>query len=173
MTARIIRLFLVSVATVLFLTAAAKLYSAMGTARILSLADPLLLVNNRALLIALGIVETAVAAYLLLARGAAGQLRAVTVVSWLSSNFIAYRLGIYLMGVSICPCLGTLGSKLSLPAGFINNLLGAFVLYCFIGSACILWQAHRPDLAFSTKPGTSTPDLDGANQGYPEPTEAK
>ena len=82
MTARIIRLFVVSVATVLVLTAAAKLYSATGTARILSLADPLLHVNNRALLLVLGLVEAAIGAYLLLARGQASQLRAVTVVSW-------------------------------------------------------------------------------------------
>ena len=173
MTARITRLFLVSVATVLFLTAAAKLYSATGTARILSLADPLLHVNNRILLAALGLVETAVAAYLLLVRGEASQLRAVTVVSWLSSNFIVYRLGIHFMGVNTCPCLGMLGSKLPLTPGFVSNLLGAFVLYWFIGSACILWFAYHPCLGRSAASGIPAWALDTINQEYREPTEAK
>jgi hypothetical protein len=37
-----------------------------------------------------------------------------------------------------------LDSKLPLPTGFISNLLGAFVLYWFIDSACVLWLAHHP-----------------------------
>jgi hypothetical protein len=172
-TARIIGRFLVSVATVLLLTAAAKLYSATGTARILSLADPLLHVNNRLLLIALGLVETAVAAYLLVVRGEQRQLRAAIVVLWLSSNFIAYRLGIHFMGVSTCPFLGMLDSKLPMTAGFISNLLGAFVLYWFIGSAFVLWLAHRPNLGRFVESGISTSALDSANQEYREPTEAK
>jgi hypothetical protein len=173
MTPRIIRLFLVSVATVLFLTAAAKLYSATGTARILSLADPLLHVNNRALLITVGLLEAAIAVYLLFARNERRHLRDATVVLWLSSNFIAYRLSIHFMGVSVCPCLGTLGSKLPLTTGFISNLLGAFVLYCFVGSVWILWLARHPDLGRSRELGIPASALDNANQEYPEPTEAK
>jgi len=37
--------------------------------------------------------------------------------------------------VTVCPCLGTLTAKLSLTPDFVNQLLGAFVLYWFFGSA--------------------------------------
>ncbi len=47
MRARVGKVFLVSVTAVLVVTAVAKLYSATGTVRILSLEDPLLHVNNQ------------------------------------------------------------------------------------------------------------------------------
>jgi hypothetical protein len=61
MTHRTIRLFLVSVATVLFLTAAAKLYSATETVRLLATTNPFLYLTNRAIMIAAGPAEAAIA----------------------------------------------------------------------------------------------------------------
>src|SRR5437773_12412765 len=143
MNARINNLFFVSVAMLLFLTGAGKLYNATGTAKLLSLADPILRVNNRVLMVALGLVEVGIAVYLLALRGRASDTKRAIAVLWLSGNFIGYRVAIDLTGVTVCPCLGTLTAKLSLTPDFVNQLLGAFVLYWFFGSALILWVASQ------------------------------
>jgi hypothetical protein len=142
MSTRIVKAFLMSVAAVLAVTAAAKLYSATGTARILSLEDPILHVNNRLLLAVMGAVETLLAVCLWRMRGREDQTRPTLAVLWLASNFIAYRLAIHIMDVTVCPCLGTLGAKLPLPPVVVNDLLTAFVLYCAAGSACLLYFAQ-------------------------------
>ncbi len=92
-TNRLVRPFLLSVAGSLVLTALAKSYSATGTARILSLEDPLLHVNNRLLLVGLGLLELAIAACLFFARGERAQFRGTMAVLWLAGNFVAYRAG--------------------------------------------------------------------------------
>ena len=144
MKSRITNLFFVSVATLLLLTGAAKLYSATGTAKVLSQTDPILRVNNRALMVALGVLEIGLAAYLLARRDRASDSQRAIAVLWLSGNFIVYRVAMDLAGVTVCPCLGTLTSKLPLTREFVDHLLGAMVLYCFLGSALILWLAHTP-----------------------------
>lgn len=137
MKTRILKFFFVSTALALFLTAVAKLYSATGTAKILSISDPLFHLNNGTLMSGLGLLEAAVAVYLLLGRD---QLMRAAVLLWLSSNFIMYRLAIDLLGVKMCPCLGTLASNLPLSKAQVENSLAAFVLYWFLGSAFILWS---------------------------------
>jgi hypothetical protein len=141
---RIINLFFVSVATLLIVAGTAKLYSATGTAKVLSRTDPILGVNNRALMVALGVLEIGIAGYLLARRDRASDCQRAIAVLWLSGNFIAYRVAMDLAGATVCPCLGTLTSKLPLTHEFINQLLGAIVLYWFLGSALILWLAHAP-----------------------------
>src|SRR5881396_2794148 len=129
--------FFVSVAALLVLTGVAKLYSATGTAKILSLADPILLMNNRVLMVALGLLETGLAIYSLARRGPTTEVTRAMTVLWLSSNFIAYRTAVSLAGIKVCPCLGTLASKLPLSREFVDDLLSGIVLYWFLGSALI------------------------------------
>ncbi len=49
------------------------------------------------------------------------------------------------MGVRVCPCLGTLGSKLPLPPAVVDGLLGGFVVYCAVGSVCLLLLRRFPE----------------------------
>jgi len=123
---------------VLFLTALAKLYGATGNAKVFLVGDPLIHINNRVLMILLGIVETCVACCLMRAYWPERHFRAASVLLWLSSNFLAYRLGRFVLGVKVCPCLGTLSEKLPLDATMTTALLGTLALMWFLGSFVIV-----------------------------------
>jgi hypothetical protein len=138
MSSRIIKRFYMSAALLLFLTAAAKLYSVTGHAKILAVSDDFLHVNNRLLMTVMGVIEAAIAAYLLW--GGALLMRA-RALFWLSGNFIIYRLETYTLGIKYCPCLGTLGQKLPLSQPHLEMVLTALVLYWFLGSSYILFRA--------------------------------
>src|SRR5574341_213777 len=106
----------------LWVTALAKLYGAMGTARMLLVRDPLLFVNHRVLLVLVGLVEAGIAFYLAGAWKPERYWRDAAALLWLSSNFFAYRLGRFILGVKVCPCLGMLSGKLPLSPEFVDVL---------------------------------------------------
>ncbi len=136
--AGVIKTFFVSAALLLSITGTAKLYSATGTAKILFLQDPILHINNRVLLLSLGLLEVAIGLYALSHRNRGNDLRLAFLLCWLSGNFIGYRVAVTLLGVTTCPCLGTLGAKLPLPHKAIEAILIAIVLYWFLGSIAII-----------------------------------
>lgn len=123
--------FFKTTALMLLMTSAAKLYSATGSAKILSVPDVFLHINNRWLMVSLAVIEALASAYLLIARN---NINRAMLVIWLSSNFIFYRIVNYVLHITYCPCLGTLGQKLPLSQGRINIALTAFVLYWFVGA---------------------------------------
>src|SRR5438094_1466256 len=97
------RTFLVSTAMLLLITAALKLYSAAGAARILSEVDPLFLLPNRVVMTGVGCTELLVAAYLFLGENERIKLLGT---AWLGSAFLAYRFTLWLLNVpASCPCL--------------------------------------------------------------------
>jgi hypothetical protein len=132
------KLFLYSTAALLLVTAAAKLYSATGTHRILGTSDPLLQVNYRAIMSGVGLLESAIAFYLLMGRSLMAKS---FLVFWLSSNFMVYRFATDFLGIKMCPCLGTLTAKLPLSESQVGFLLMLTVLYFFFGSTYILLTA--------------------------------
>src|SRR6478609_1737632 len=101
---RFYHLFVRSVAILLLLTAVAKLFSAFGSARILTARDPMFLLKYWQIMILVGLLELAVAIYLFRGRDSILKLFAIL---WLGSNFIFYRMANDLMGITVCPCLGT------------------------------------------------------------------
>ncbi len=105
MRMRLYECFFRSAAAMLFLTAAAKLYSMTGYARILAKPDQLLHVNNRLLMALMAVVEGTVAIYLL--RGKQERTRALALF-WLSGNFMLYRLARVALGLGYCACMGTM-----------------------------------------------------------------
>ena len=131
------RVFIYSTAAFLLLTAVAKLYSATGTARILTATDPLFHVANRQVMLGAGLMEVVIALYLLMGRNVVPQIH---LIFWLSSNFILYRFGLHYIHYKACPCLGTLGAKLPLTPESVNRILEFLVLYWFLVSACLVWQ---------------------------------
>ncbi len=152
-------------ASVLMLTAMAKLYSATGQAKVLLAQDQLLHVGYRPLMILAALVEVIVAAFLLRSRS---EWKRSLVLLWLSGNFIFYHLGNYLLGYKTCSCLGHLSDALPLPHGFAESMLQVLVLYWFAMSAGIFWREwaagqwatlfHRrgrisPDPSASASPG--------------------
>jgi len=143
--------FFVSAAGILLVAAAAKFASAAGSAKILDVKDPVLRVNNRLVMIGVGIVEVSVAGWLLRGRRRSPDTRLALPVMWLAANFVGYRVAVDLAGVKMCPCLGTLGAALPLEKETVEHLLSGVVLYLLFGSALVLWFGH----AFESTSGLS------------------
>jgi len=144
---RISRFFIRSVAILLFLTAFAKLYSAFGSARMLTARDPMMRIPYRDIMIVVGLIELIVAAYLFRGRDVVMKLLAIL---WLGSNFLIYRVTNEMLHFYLCPCLGTVMDSLYLSRKQSNLILGALVLYFFLGSAFLLlamWYKalNKPD----------------------------
>ena len=132
--------YLLSVAMLLALTAGAKLLSATGEAPILALSDPILRLTNRAVLIGVGLLELAVAVYVVVGQS---RLHKHLVLVWLSTNFIAYRAAIWWLAPGHpCLCLGTLDDKLAGMKGVLDWGLGTLVATMFFGSLSFLLLPH-------------------------------
>jgi hypothetical protein len=144
------KFFVHSVAAILLLTALAKVFSAGGSARILSLNDPLLMIPTRSVLLLAAVVELGVAAFLLRAGRTEGNC---LLVLWLGTVFIAYRLFLaWLAPGQPCPCLGTVADNLPLRPQTVDLLLRLAIAYLFLGSALLL-GATRLDRARVTSGG--------------------
>lgn len=146
MQTRLFRLFIYSTAALLLLTAAAKLYSATGSVRILTATDPLLHLSYRPIMVAVGLLEAGIAGYLLKGHNVLAQ---TWLIFWLSSNFILYRFGNAFLHVKLCPCLGTLADTLPVTKGQVDGFLMATVLYLFFGSSYFLlceWNTRLAEL---------------------------
>lgn len=137
--------FFLSCWVILTLTAWAKLYSATGHQGILNVADPLLGVSNRVVLLVAGAVELGVATCLLAAED--GIIKCVFIL-WLSLNFVLYRVGIaWLFPGKLCPCLGNLTDKLGLKPGVANWILKVVIAYMLAGGFFFWlkeWRLRRP-----------------------------
>jgi len=103
-------------------------------------------------MIIVGLLELATAVYLFRGRDSILKLFAIL---WLGSNFIFYRMANDLMGITVCPCLGTTLDALNLSRRQTDLLLGSFVLYLFLGSAFLLCAAWSRSLKSVEK--TPTP----------------
>jgi hypothetical protein len=141
-------LFFYSAAIILVLTALAKFYSVTGDAKVLAVSDQLLHVGYRPLMAGAAVVESLIAAYLIISKQ--GLARS-GVLLWLSANFMAYHFGNHLLGLKVCPCLGRLSAKLPLGPGMAENLLLGCILYWFLGSFYILWRAWAANQAAETE----------------------
>jgi hypothetical protein len=136
--------FIYSTSALLFITGAAKLYSATGTVKILTATNPFFHLSYRSLMVGVGLVELAIAAYLL--RGDSTKLK-LWLVLWLSSNFIMYRVAASFLQIRPCPCLGTLQSTLPFSKDLVDFVLKLVVVYFFVGSAGTLlaWFSGNQD----------------------------
>ena len=123
------------------MTSVAKLYSATGSEGILDIADPIFRLSYRYLLVALGLVEIAIAGYILY--GAANAVKCAVLAS-LSSCFIIYRVGVLVLGVpDPCPCLGTITAKLPFGPATADLLLKGMIAYLLLGSLYYLLRRSR------------------------------
>lgn len=137
MNARDENWFFKTAAVTLILTALAKLYSSTGAAKVLMVQDQLLHLGYRPLLIAVAVIEIAVALFLLKSRH---ETRRALALLWLSGNFLFYHFGNTLIGVRLCPCLGRLTDRLPLPPGLADVLLQFLVIFWFLVSLNCVWR---------------------------------
>ncbi len=140
------RVFYGSAAVILIFTAAAKLLSATGAARALALKDPLLTLTHREVLVLTGVIELLLAGYLFFGKK---PLLKTSLVAWLATNFLIYRVGLVWMGVhKPCGCLGTITDALSIPPTTVDLLMKIVLAYLLAGSYALLllewWPGRKP-----------------------------
>jgi hypothetical protein len=140
------RWFLKVAGGTLLLTGLAKAFSATGAARALDAPDPLIGIPFRQLLLLVGLAELLIAFFCLLTEKRRFSLQAV---AWISTNFLVYRLGLWLLGWHHpCACMGRLAGVLHLSDQAADNIMKGVLAFLLIGSYLLLlaqwWQA-RPD----------------------------
>lgn len=138
---RIVRVFVFSAGLLFLATALAKLISGAGSARILQSPDPILDIPFRHVLLIVGGIEMLVAMLCLFSSRA--QLQA-GVIALLSTNFILYRFGLWLVGWHRpCACLGNLTDALHISPSAADTGMKIVLGYCLIGSYLSLYWAYR------------------------------
>lgn len=141
MKSRLDRYLIVSFGALLFITAAAKLISSGGNAKLLDIRDAVLGVHFRYLFLAAGVFEMAVALVCLFGKNILLQAK---LVAWLSLILLIYRIGLSLLGASeVCGCLGTLTSAINLPPQTADFLMKIVLGYLLAGSSAILLLSWR------------------------------
>jgi len=117
-------------------TSGAKLYSALGTVKVLEVPEALLPMSIRHALVLIGFIELAVALLLFFCRSETIKL---VCIAWLGGNFLLYRVATVLLTVGKpCPCLGSITEKIPLKPATIDHILTGIVMYLIFGSLFFL-----------------------------------
>ena len=133
------RWFSTAAGVVLATTGIGKLWSALGSVKLLAVADPVVGVPFRYLLLAVGVVELAIAGVCFFSRN---KRLATMLVAWLATDFLVYRAGLWWMGWHRpCGCMGSLMSALDLSERAADNIMKVFLAYLLMGSyGLLIWQ---------------------------------
>jgi len=132
-----VRWFVRSAGVVLLVTGLAKLWSAMGEARVLGVRDPLFGLTFRQLMLGVGLVELVVAGVCLVGRR---ERLSLVLVGWLSGNFALYRLGLWWLGwKGPCGCLGHVTDALGVSPTAADLVMKIVLGYLLVGAFAGLW----------------------------------
>lgn len=147
--------FMVSAGVLLLATAAAKLVSAGGNARILQFPDPVFAIPFRRVFWIVGGLELVIALICLF--GKWPRLQA-GLVAWLATSFAVYRLALNLSGYhSPCHCLGNLTDALHISPETADNAMKVVLAYLLIGSyATVFWLWRQK---WKVPPSTPSTDV--------------
>lgn len=143
MSERSINIFERSAGVIFFVTAGAKLISAIGSSRILLTSDPVFLLPFRYVFLVAALVELFVAAVCFFGKQ---DLIKVSLVAWLSTVFLVYRLGLLWTGYHRpCSCLGNLTDALHVSPQVADTIMKIILAYLLITSYMILlyWLAQK------------------------------
>jgi hypothetical protein len=141
----LVRPFFRPAGVLLFLTAAAKIASTAGEARIMGAADPILHIQFRYLFWIVAVFEGIVAWCCLSEMRVALQ---AGLLAWLTTLFGIYRVGLALGHYKYCPCLGNLTDALHVRPQVANILMESILLYMLVGSYAIsilCWRSKMTD----------------------------
>lgn len=131
-----LRWFEWSAGTILGLVGMAKILSVLSDSKALLQVDPIIGVKFSVLLAIVGTVELVIAALCLVCRS---QRLVIASVAWISTIFILYRFGLWLLDWrQPCQCLGTLTKGLHISPLFADNFMKLVLAYLFIGSCGLL-----------------------------------
>ena len=123
-------------AFLLIVTALAKLYGLTSGERVLQQLDPVFGVKNSVVMLFVSVAELWVV-YLVLS--ATQSVTKLVALAWISSNFLAYRFGLYMVGFKgWCSCLGTLTKQLPVSPETAEAIMLTIAVFVFIGSCYYL-----------------------------------
>jgi len=124
---------------VLVLTRLVKACGAIGPAQALDVADPIIGLPFRRLMLLVGLLELFVAFFCLFTDKRQFSMLAV---AWLATNFVVYRVGLWWMGWHRpCGCLGNLTDLLGIAPHTADTIMKLVLAYLLIGSyGLLLWQ---------------------------------
>jgi len=153
-----IRFFTQSAGVILLATAAGKLVSANGSARILQIFDPILSITFRDVFVIISLIEIVVAFICLFGKQVRWQ---ISLLVWLVTNFVIYRIGLFLIGYhKPCPCLGNFTDALYISQQTADTAMKIILAYLLIGSYTSLfwlWRQKRQAVSASAPSGPSAP----------------
>lgn len=142
------RLFPWSAGAILLITALGKFWGATGSTKLLTVFDPMLGIQFRHLMIAVGVAELFIAFVCFFKRR---TLLATGLVGWLATNFLVYRLGLWWMDWKRpCGCLGNLTDALHISPRAADSISKALLAYLLVGSYSLLlwhWRQRREESA--------------------------
>jgi hypothetical protein len=120
----------------LALTGGAKVWSGLGSSKLLAVVDPILGIKFGQLMLLVGLAEIAIA---LVCYFSKRQTLALGLVAWMSTNFVVYRLGLWWMNWHRpCSCLGNLTDALHISPQTADNIMKVLLAYLLVGSYGLL-----------------------------------
>jgi hypothetical protein len=100
------------------------------------------------LMLTVGLLELGIAVDCLFGKT---EKRSLTLVAWLATNFLVYRIGLWWVGWrKPCGCLGNLTDALHLSPQSADTIMKGLLAYLLIGSYALLirdWRRARPGTA--------------------------
>jgi hypothetical protein len=140
--------FILSAGAILAITGIVKVWSSFGNVKLLAEADPIVGIQFRHLMMAVGLLEILVALVCFFSKR---QTLALVLVAWLSTNFVVYRLGLWWMGWKRpCGCLGNLTDALHISPQAADNIMKVVLAYLLIGSYGLQfwgWKTRRSSVS--------------------------
>jgi hypothetical protein len=138
--------FIRSAGILLIITAAAKLISTAGSARILQQSDPIVSISFRTLLLIVSTLELITAFICLFSKRIGLQ---ASLVAWLATNFVLYRCALWETGYKKpCSCLGNLTDALHIATQTADTTMKIILCYLLLGSFATLFYVYRKKQKF-------------------------
>jgi hypothetical protein len=134
--------FIFSAGVILLVAGAAKVWTALGDAALLTARDPIIGLRFRELMLSVGIIEILFAIACFYTRQS--TVAACLVNSFATSVFI-YRLGLKWIGwTKPCGCLGDLTDAIGVSEQTADKVMQMLLVYLLIGSCSVLLLDWKP-----------------------------
>ena len=126
---------------ILLITGFAKILSAFGQAKILSLPDPILWISSRNLMLLAGILEVSISSLCLFLNR---RKLSLGLVMWMAANCMTYRFGLWwIRWERPCSCLGNLTDAIGISPQTADWIMKCVLAYLLIGALVALLLLKR------------------------------
>jgi hypothetical protein len=136
--------FVPSAGIILAITGLAKVWTAFGKMKLLTVSDPITGIPFRELLLAVGLVEIAIAWFCFFGKR---PVLATWLAAWFATELLVYRLGLWWMDWHRpCSCLGNLTDALHISPQLADRIMKTVLCYLFLVSYALLvwsWQSRK------------------------------